>query len=346
MIHLHRRGAGRSAPVRRRYRAGLTFAALTAVLGVAASACGNSGPSEGALAGKSATSVLTLSITAYHRQKSVAFVTKTISGKTSTLEVGATSKTAASESVRSGQVPVLDALLTGGTAYLRAGSSFLENQLGLPTAQAAANAGHWISFQKGNPGYSEIVQSLSAGEAILAFVPQQPNFRVAGATTFNGTERVGRVRSTGLDTRARYDGQGDTFRLDHGALPAAGCHRPGEQRQRAPCRAGGDSVRKVQLEGPPRSANRCGPHHLARFVLIGGAPGASACSGSAAVGPDAVVHVTHRQRAHPLRRLQAVQLVEHPRRARGWPQGRSRNSEDATTSAEFGPVVPHHVGRR
>jgi hypothetical protein len=190
VTRLRRNVWGTRAPARRPHRVGLTFAALTAGLGVAASACGSSGPSEGALAGKSATAVLSLSIKAYHRQHSVSFVTKTVAGKASTVQVGATSEKAASESVRSSTVPVLQAILVDGSAYLRAGTQFLEQQLSLSTAQAAAHAGEWISFQKGNPGYSSITQSLSAAEAILEFVPEEPHLRVAGATTFGGQSAV------------------------------------------------------------------------------------------------------------------------------------------------------------
>ncbi len=175
---------GSNAP--RRRRVSLACAALTATLAVTAAACGSSGPSDGALAGKSATAVLTTSIKAYHRQASVGFVTKTVAGKVSTIEIGATSDTEASESVRTNTQPLLQAVLTGGTAYLRAGTQFLEEQLSLSDQQAAAYAGKWISFQKGNPGYSSIVQSLSRGEAILQFVPEQPNLRVAGDTSFGG----------------------------------------------------------------------------------------------------------------------------------------------------------------
>ena len=100
----------------RRRGVALSFVALTSVLGVAASACGNSGPSEGALAGKSATAVLSLSIKAYHRQKSVTFVTKTVAGKASTVQVGATSEKAASESVHSSTLPILQAILVAGHA--------------------------------------------------------------------------------------------------------------------------------------------------------------------------------------------------------------------------------------
>jgi hypothetical protein len=190
MMRLHRVKPSSYAPNRTPRRVGLTFVAFTAVLGVTASACGNSSPSEGALAGKSATAVLSMSIKAYHRQTTVSFVTKTVAGKTSTVQVGAIGKTAASESLRSATQPVIQAVLVDGTAYLRAGSQFLEQQLSMSTAQATAHSGQWISFQKGNPGFSSIAQSLSAGEAIVQFVPEEPHLRVAGATTFGGQSAV------------------------------------------------------------------------------------------------------------------------------------------------------------
>lgn len=170
----------------RRHRVALSFVGVTAVMGLAASACGNSGPSEGALAGKSATAVLSTSIKAFHRQKSVSFVTRTVAGKSNTVQVGETSPKTATESVRSGTTPVLDALLVDGTAYLRAGTQFLEQQLTMSTQEATAHAGQWISFEKGNPGYSAVTQSLTPGEAIFQFVPEEPKLRVAGATTFQG----------------------------------------------------------------------------------------------------------------------------------------------------------------
>ena len=186
----------------------MTFAALTAVLGVAASACGSSGPSEGALAGKSATAVLSLSIKAYHRQHSVSLCHQDASpARRARSQVGATSKTAASESVRSRQVPVARGILVDGSAYLRAGSQFLGAAAqSLSTAQAAANAGQWISFKKGDPGYSTITQSLSARQRPSSqFVPEQPNLRVAGATTFDGTRARSPYRGAGHGTCGRHD---------------------------------------------------------------------------------------------------------------------------------------------
>ena len=170
-----------------------------------------------------------MSVKAYHHQKSVSFVTKTVAGKTSTVQVGATSETAASESVRSSTLPVLQAVLVNGSAYLRAGSQFLEQQLSLSTAQATAHAGQWISFQKGNPGYSSITQSLSAAEAIVQFVPEEPNLRVAGATTFGGQSAVAVTGSPAIVAWSRYHGHRHPFRVDGGAVPASRCHRSGQR---------------------------------------------------------------------------------------------------------------------
>ena len=269
---MHRTEPRPLAPFSQRRRVTLTFVALMAVLGVAASACGNSGPSEGALAGKSATAIVSISIKAYHRQKSVSFVTRTVAGKASTVQVGATSEEAASESVRSSTLPVLQALLVDGTAYLRAGSQFLEQQLSMSTAQAAAHAGQWISFQKGNPGYSSITQSLSAGEAIVSFVPEEPNLRVAGATSLRGPERGRRHGQSGLVVTRWHHDHRHTFRLDGCALPTAGRHRPGGRQRRAQRREGGFGVWEVQPEDRPQGAHRCHSDHFTDLVLIGGGP--------------------------------------------------------------------------
>ena len=159
------------------------------MLSCALAACGGGGPTAGALAGKTPTQILQLSVKAYHRQPSVHFVTKTVSSQT-TLEVGAASATAATESVHAGNSPALDAILVDTTAYVRAGNAFLEGALQLSATTAAAYAGKWISFHKGDPGYPSIAANLSPGAAILDFVPAEPNLRVAGVTQFSGHTAV------------------------------------------------------------------------------------------------------------------------------------------------------------
>ncbi len=185
MTSLHAQGGARSALARRR---SVRWAALaaTAVVACTLAACGGGGPSEGALAGKTATQILTTSIKAYHKQSSVHFVTKTVSSSQTTTEIGAASATAASESVRSGSTPALDAILADQTVYIRGSTAFLEGALQLSSATAAAYAGKWISFHKGDPGYASLAANLSPGAAIVAFVPEEPHLRVDGANQVAG----------------------------------------------------------------------------------------------------------------------------------------------------------------
>ncbi len=160
-------------------------------MAVSANACDNSGPSEGALQGKSATAITGLAITAYHRQQSVSFVTKTLVGKTTTIEVGSTTRDgSAAESVTTNGQPVIDAVLVNHVAYLRATSSVLESSLQLSASSATAYAGKWISLTEADPGYDDVVNSLSPTEAINHFVPEEPNLRVAGLTSVGGRSVV------------------------------------------------------------------------------------------------------------------------------------------------------------
>ena len=160
--------------------------AFTALLPLTAAACGNGGPSEGALQGKSATAVISTALRAYHHQRSVSFVTRTVSNGTTTVQTGATNGTDAIETARSGSELVIQAILVDGVAYVRAIPSFLENGLDLSASTASAYAGKWISLQKGDSQYTHIVVSLSPTEAILQFVPEEPNLKVEGATTVAG----------------------------------------------------------------------------------------------------------------------------------------------------------------
>jgi hypothetical protein len=173
-----------------RRRLGITFVALAAALGITASACSSS-PTEGALAGKSATAILSLSVTAYHHQKSVHFATTTVAGKDKTVLIGASSEPAAIETVQTGSgVALLDAVLSGETGYVRGPANLLEQTFGLSSATATAYAGKWISLEKGDTGYSTVVQSLSPSAAIENFVPQEPNLKVGGVSQFAGQTAV------------------------------------------------------------------------------------------------------------------------------------------------------------
>lgn len=176
---------------RRRPRLRLTAIALMALLPTIAAACGNSGPTEGALHGKSPTAIASISIVAYHRQRSVGFVTKTITGNTTTVEAGAISRAGtAAETVTTNGHPIIDAVLVDQVAYLRAAASVLQQGLGLPAATATAYTGKWISIQKADAAYERVVNTLSATQAILEFVPEEPNLRVAGVSSVAGRNAV------------------------------------------------------------------------------------------------------------------------------------------------------------
>ena len=128
---------------------------------------------------------------AYHRQRSVGFVTKTITGNTTTVEGGAISSAGpASETVTTNGRPVIDAMLVNQVAYVRAAASVLEQGLSLPANIATANAGKWISLQKGDSAYEHVVNTLTTTQAILEFVPEEPNLRVAGVTSVAGRNAV------------------------------------------------------------------------------------------------------------------------------------------------------------
>ena len=189
MTSLHDQGGGRAGPSRRRRLRGTALAA-TAVLACTLAACSSGGPSEGALAGKTPTQILTTSIKAYHKQSSVHFATKTVSSSQTNTEVGAASATAASESVRSGSTPALEAILVDQTVYLKGSTAFLQGALELSATTAAAYAGKWISFHKGDPGYPSLAANLSPGAAIVDFVPEEPHLRVAGVTQVDGHTAV------------------------------------------------------------------------------------------------------------------------------------------------------------
>lgn len=172
------------------------------MLAIAATACGNNAPSEGALQGKTATAITSLSITAFHRQRSVTFVTKTIIGKSTTVESGAASASAATETVTTNGHPTIQAVLVDKVAYLRASASVLAHAFSLSSATATAYAGKWISFHSGDADYQEVASTLSQTQAILQFVPQEPNLRVAGVTSVAGRNAVAIAGSPAASSQA------------------------------------------------------------------------------------------------------------------------------------------------
>lgn len=172
---------------RRTMATGTTLAVLAATAATAAS-CG--GSPEGALAGKSATDIVSLSVTALHHQRSFHFVSKIVDGSQTQLQVGDIGKAAAAETITTGKKVVADAVLDHGTVYIRANTQLLENALSLPDTTATAETGDWVSVSKGDAVYSSVSSSLTATSAIELFVPEEPHLKVDGATTFEGQSVV------------------------------------------------------------------------------------------------------------------------------------------------------------
>jgi hypothetical protein len=160
---------------------------LIGTAGLLASACSNS-PSAGALQGKTATQIVSTSVSAYHRQKSEHFVTKTVAGSQTTVQIGSTSTTTATETLTEGGSPLLNAVLLHNTVYLQAGTQVLEKVLGLSSAAASSHSGKWILVPSGATAYQEVAKSLSPTSAIELFVPEEPHLKVAGLTHFLGHE--------------------------------------------------------------------------------------------------------------------------------------------------------------
>ena len=146
---------------------------------VVAAACGNSAPSEGALAGKTATAITGISVTAFHRQSSVQFVYKTVVGEDDHHRVrGHQCSGNAAENVTANGQPVTQAVLVDHVAYVRAVAAVLDHSFDLSSSMASAYSGKWISLQTGDADYQGVVNSISPTQAIAQFVPEEPHLRV------------------------------------------------------------------------------------------------------------------------------------------------------------------------
>jgi hypothetical protein len=177
----------------------LAPAATLSVVTAALAGCG--GNPEGALAGQTATEVVSKAITAFHRERSFHFVDKIVAGSVSELQIGDVSATAANESITQGKTAVIQVALVNGTLYLRASPTVLSGDFGLSATEAAAQGGQWISISPSESAYSSVASSVSATSAIELFVPEEPNLKISGATTVDG-RRVVAVQGTSISAPA------------------------------------------------------------------------------------------------------------------------------------------------
>lgn len=154
------------------------------------------------MAGKTPTQIVSLSVKAFHHQRSFHFVTRTVQGSHTQTQVGDVSKTAATETVAAKGSLVVQAIRSRNVAYIRAGKELLQSVLGLSAATATQQAGKWISVQKGDAAFNAVAGSLAPTAAIQLFVPEEPNLHVGGATQLGGQSAVAVVGSTAATPQA------------------------------------------------------------------------------------------------------------------------------------------------
>jgi hypothetical protein len=158
---------------RRTAWSGAAIALFSAALGLTGcSSSGGSSTSSGALSGETPAQVKAAALSAAHRFGSFHFVDRVGQGKDSgRLLVGDAGPADGQQTLTSPKTS-LDVRLVGGIAYVRAGQAVLVTVLGLPGAVANQNEGKWISVTSADPGYTQIVDSLSPASELGAYIPQ------------------------------------------------------------------------------------------------------------------------------------------------------------------------------
>jgi hypothetical protein len=143
--------------------AALTAAAELALAGVA--------PAAAASRSRSPSRLLAQVDKAVQKAGSMTFSDRSTSGKVVETYSGAASGSAAAESLTSTGAAPLQVVLSGGTIYLRSGSTVLESALGLSATAATAEAGKWIALQTGDAPYESLAGQLTVASELNAYIP-------------------------------------------------------------------------------------------------------------------------------------------------------------------------------
>ena len=118
-----------------------------------AAACGNSGPSEGALAGKTATAVTAHPFGPFTAAVGAVFHQDVV-GKDHHAPGRCDQRVRRRvETVTTNGVPVIDAVVVDHVAYVRTTQAVLEQTFSLPAGTASSYSGKWISLSSGDAGY-------------------------------------------------------------------------------------------------------------------------------------------------------------------------------------------------
>lgn len=165
----------------------LVGAACTALGALVAAGCG--GPSLGALAGKTPRQVLTVATAAAQSAGGVHYQLSAVQGSERQSITGdAGVNEGDQERVTGADDAVVE--LVGGTAYLRANASALQDTFHLPAAQATTYAGRWISVAPSDSLYAPISESVTLAAVVGQLLPTG-TLREEGPTSLDGQHVVG-----------------------------------------------------------------------------------------------------------------------------------------------------------
>lgn len=118
----------------------------------------------------SAEAVLTEALNSAQVAGSVHFVDHTSSGGQEQVIQGVISAPTAAETVSGAAVP-LEVELIDGVVYVNGGAAVLSGTLGLSAADAAADAGKWISVHSGDEPFDSLTQVLVLSATLDEFTP-------------------------------------------------------------------------------------------------------------------------------------------------------------------------------
>jgi hypothetical protein len=174
----------------------LRVVSLCAMLSIGVAAC-SSGPSLGALSGKSAASALQLALRNARAAATVHFSIQT-KGAVQQDSVGVAGPTAG-ETVITNSGGVDRILVTGDSGYIESDAPGLVATMGLTAASAQANANRWIAVSSADSTFPQLAESVSFASTLDEFTPG--GTLSMAVTTIDG-HTVGMIEGTGTAAEA------------------------------------------------------------------------------------------------------------------------------------------------
>jgi hypothetical protein len=199
---------------------------------VLATACSsNPSPDLGALKGKTAATVLSLSQAAVTATaSSFHFADETRVGSHVTTLSGYDTNDGADQ-ILGGAAPSLEVLRTAaGGIFVRGAATALQASLNLSAAVAAAHTNSWISLVPGDAPYVTVANTLDPGQELNSFIPAAPLhlegprklhgrtvLAVVGTAAATAANGAGHVATLYVPTKAPYTPVGATLTFGSGS---------------------------------------------------------------------------------------------------------------------------------